>query len=37
MEASVVGSFRFFKRYLADSVKDDEDGETCSACGSGEN
>lgn len=35
MEAFVVGSYRFFKRYLADSVKDDKDGEMCSAYGSG--
>lgn len=31
----VVGSFRFFKRFLADSVKDDKDGKMCSAYGSG--
>lgn len=33
----MVGSSGFFKRYLADSAKDDKDGETCSAYGSGEN
>lgn len=35
VDAFVVGSYRFFKRYLADSDKDDKDGEMCSAYGSG--
>jgi len=37
MEASVVGSFRFLKKYLAASVKVDKNGETCSAYGAAGN